>query len=72
LEVVKSERVNEKVAKKFLASLAEMDLDTYESLLAEDGVEGRPQIGERSNGRKTSWGTSATFQARFKSSGIVL
>ena len=39
------------VARKFLRAFAEWDLDTYELLLAPGAVEGRPQMGERFNGR---------------------
>ena len=44
------------VARKFLRAFAEWDLDTYESLLAPGAVEGRPQMGERFNGRATDHG----------------
>ena len=40
------------VARKFLRAFAEWDLDTYESLLAPGAVEGRPQMGERFDGRE--------------------
>ena len=39
------------VARKLLRAFAEWDLSTYEGLLAPGAVEGRPQMGERFNGR---------------------
>ncbi len=44
------------VARKFLRAFAEWDLDTYASLLAPGAVEGRPQMGERFDGRERIMG----------------
>lgn len=42
---------DEQAARDLFDALARLDVDTYESLLAEDAVEGRPQLGERFVGR---------------------
>ena len=42
---------NEQTARALLDAFARFDLDTYESLIAEDAVERRPQTGDRFVGR---------------------
>ena len=42
---------NEQAARSLLDAFARFDLDTYESLIAEDAVERRPQTGDRFVGR---------------------
>ena len=42
---------NEQTARALLDAFARFDLDAYESLIAEDAVERRPQTGDRFVGR---------------------
>lgn len=52
---------DEQAARQLFDALARFDLDVYESLLADDAVEGRPQLGERFVGRQNIMGMYRSF-----------
>lgn len=51
-----SEELNRKAAERLFAAFERWDLESVESLIADDAVEGRPQSGERFVGRANIMG----------------
>ncbi len=56
-----AENVNRRTMERLAAAFERWDLDGYESLLAVDAVEGRPQTGERFVGRDNIMGMYRAF-----------
>ena len=60
---------NIEAARMLFAAWQRWDLDTIESLVADDAVDGRPSPGSSSSAGRTSWGCTARCQARPESAG---
>jgi hypothetical protein len=59
-----TDELNRKAAEKLFGALERWDLDTVQSLVADDAVEGRPQSGERFVGRTNIIGMLRNLPSR--------